>query len=38
MEQPHGPGSFKAETSFPTVAGVQRESGELAIEGIGAWK
>ncbi len=35
MEQPHGPGSFKAETSFPTVAGVQRESGELAIEGLG---
>jgi hypothetical protein len=35
MEQPHGPGSFKAETSFPTMAGVQRESGELAIEGLG---
>jgi hypothetical protein len=35
LEQPHAAGSFKADTSFPTVAGVQRESGEVLIEGGG---
>ena len=35
LEQPHAAGSFKAETSFPTIAGVQRESGEVLIEGGG---
>ncbi len=35
LEQPHAAGSFKAETSFPTIAGVQRESGEVLIEGAG---
>jgi len=35
LEQPHAAGSFKADTSFPIVSGVQRESGELAIEGVG---
>jgi hypothetical protein len=36
MEQSHAPGSFKGETAFPTVAGAQRETGEVAIEGVGA--
>ena len=35
LEQPHAAGSFKADTSFPTIAGVQRESGEVLIEGGG---
>jgi Carboxypeptidase regulatory-like domain len=35
LEQPHAAGSFKAETSFPAIAGVQRESGEVLIEGGG---
>jgi hypothetical protein len=35
LEQPRGPGSFNADASFPTVVGVQREAGEVAIEGIG---
>src|SRR5262249_13309597 len=35
LEQPHAAGSFKVDTSFPTVAGVQREVGETAIEGVG---
>ena len=36
LEQTHSPGSFKADTTFPSVLGVQREAGEAAIEGIGA--
>ena len=28
-------GSFKLETSFPRIAAVQRETGEVAIEGLG---
>jgi hypothetical protein len=35
LEQPHAAGSFKLDTSFPTIAGVQRESGEVLIEGSG---
>jgi carboxypeptidase family protein len=35
LEQPHAPGSFKLNTSFPTVPGAQREVGETAIEGTG---
>ena len=35
LEQPHGPGSFKVDTSFPTLSGAQREAGETAIEGAG---
>jgi hypothetical protein len=35
LEQSHAPGSFKVDTSFPSVAGAQREVGETAIEGIG---
>jgi hypothetical protein len=32
LEQTRADGSFKIDTSFPTVAGVQREIGETAIE------
>ena len=35
MEQPHTPGSFKMDTTFPAVLAAQRESGEAAIEGTG---
>lgn len=35
LEQSHAPGSFKADTSFPTIVGVQRESGEVLVEGGG---
>lgn len=35
LEQPHAPGSFKLDTSFPTVSGAQREVGETAVEGTG---
>jgi hypothetical protein len=32
LEQTRADGSFKVDTSFPTVAGVQREVGETAVE------
>jgi hypothetical protein len=32
LEQTRADGSFKVDTSFPTVAGVQREIGETAVE------
>ena len=35
FEQPHGAGSFKIDTAFPAVGGVQRETGETAVEGTG---
>ncbi len=35
LEQAHAPGSFKIETSFPTIPAAQRETGEVAVEGIG---
>jgi hypothetical protein len=35
FEQPHGAGPFKIDTAFPVVAGVQRETGETAVEGTG---
>jgi hypothetical protein len=35
LEQPHATGSFKSDLVFPAVVGVQRESGEAAIEGTG---
>ena len=35
LEQPHGAGAFKIDTAFPFVAGVQRETGEAAVEGTG---
>ncbi len=35
LEQAHSPGSFKIDTSFPTVPAAQREVGEAAIEGTG---
>jgi hypothetical protein len=35
LERPHAAGSFKLETRVAAVAGTQRETGEIAIEGIG---
>jgi hypothetical protein len=35
LERPHGGGSFTFDTGFVTVADVQRERGEVAIEGVG---
>ncbi len=35
LEQPHGAGSFKVDTAFVTIGGVQRETGEIAVEGTG---
>ena len=35
LEQPHGAGSFTVDTAFVTSSGVQRETGEIAIEGTG---
>jgi hypothetical protein len=35
LERATAGGSLKLETSFPTLPGVQRESGEIAVEGIG---
>jgi hypothetical protein len=35
LERPSAGGSFKLETGFPTVPAAQRETGEVAIEGIG---
>jgi hypothetical protein len=35
LERSGAGGSFKLETGFPTVAGTQRESGQVAVEGLG---
>ena len=35
LELPRGTGSFKADTSFPSLAGAQREIGEIAVEATG---
>ncbi|HXW06623.1 MAG TPA: carboxypeptidase-like regulatory domain-containing protein [Vicinamibacterales bacterium] len=35
LERSHGPGSFRLETELPSVAGSQRETGEIAVEGLG---
>jgi Carboxypeptidase regulatory-like domain len=35
FERPHEAGSFKVETGFPAVVGVQRETAETAVEGTG---
>jgi hypothetical protein len=35
LERPHDGGSFSVETGFVTVRDVQRERGEVAIEGVG---
>ncbi|HET7698080.1 MAG TPA: carboxypeptidase-like regulatory domain-containing protein [Vicinamibacterales bacterium] len=35
LERPHGGGSFKLDTGLPTIAAAQRETGEVAIEGLG---
>jgi hypothetical protein len=35
LERPHGGGSFTIDTTFVDVSGVQRERGEVAVEGVG---
>jgi hypothetical protein len=35
LERPHAGGSFTLDTSFLTLPGVQRERGEVAVEGVG---
>jgi hypothetical protein len=35
LERPHDGGSFTLDTGFLTVSDVQREKGEIAIEGVG---
>jgi hypothetical protein len=35
LERPHGGGSFTIDTGFVDVSGVQRERGEVAVEGVG---
>jgi hypothetical protein len=35
LERQHTGGSFKLETGFPTLPAAQRETGEVAIEGLG---
>ena len=35
LERSGGAGSFTLDTGFPTVPAVQRETGEVAVEGIG---
>jgi carboxypeptidase family protein len=35
LERPHGGGSFTIDTAFVDVSGVQRERGEVAVEGVG---
>ena len=35
LERPHGGGSFMLDTGVVTIPGVQRERGEIAIEGVG---
>src|SRR5262249_23309421 len=34
LERPHDGGSFMLDTSFLSVPGVQRERGEVAVEGV----
>ena len=35
LERPHAGGSFTLDTGFVSVADVQRERGEVAVEGVG---
>ena len=35
LERPSAGGSFKLDTGFPTVPASQRETGEIAVEGLG---
>jgi hypothetical protein len=35
LERPHGGGSFAVETAVVTMPAVQRERGEIAVEGVG---
>jgi carboxypeptidase family protein len=35
LERPHTPGSFTLESGFPMMPAAQRETGEVAVEGLG---
>ena len=35
LERQHAGGSFKLDTGFPTLPAAQRETGEVAVEGLG---
>ena len=35
LERSSAGGSFKVDTGFPTIPAVQRETGEVAVEGVG---
>jgi hypothetical protein len=35
LERPHTPGSFTLESGFPAMPAAQRETGEVAVEGLG---
>jgi hypothetical protein len=35
LERTHAGGSFKLDTALPTIPAAQRETGEVAIEGVG---
>lgn len=35
LERSHTPGSFTLESGFPTLPAAQRETGEVAVEGLG---
>ena len=35
LERQHSGGSFKLDTGFPTIPAAQRETGEVAVEGLG---
>ena len=35
LERPHATGSFTLETGFPTLRAAQRETGEVAVGGLG---
>jgi len=35
LERPHGGGSLRLETGFPTLPSAERETGEVAVEGAG---
>ena len=35
LERPHGGGSFTLDTAFVDIADVQRQRGEVAVEGVG---
>ena len=35
LERPHSAGSFTLQSGFPTLPAAQRETGEVAVEGLG---